>query len=426
MANLRFRIRGISENAPIYVRFTGSRSNRIELKTGYFCNPKYFNNETGKVRNVADFQEKEILRANLLDLENAITKTFNTTASYTKEWLQKEIDRHHGLLVEEKKTFTFIEIYEIFMDYKRFGTDEKVEESTLKSYNASLSRIKEFHKYKHYEYLIGEIGSDYISAFAQWAVSVARYESATYKKSITHIKTICTYAKNNKRLKVDETIFIRQPKTKLKNKSKDVKNQVLTIEEIYRIKAFNGAPYLENARDWLLISCWAGCRISDLMELTTDKIVMTINKERALHYTQTKTGHDVEAPIHPHVEEILLKNNGFPRPISHPKYNKYIKELCKQIGINEMVEGSKMCPKTNRKIVGQFPKYELISSHIGRRSFATNHYGKFSNQQIMKVTGHHTETQLLEYVCKMDTKHVTDFGVYWKKEEEQLLKQKQA
>ena len=44
------------------------------------------------------------------------------------------------------------------------------------------------------------------------------------------------------------------------------------------------------------------------------------------------------------------------------------------------------------------PKYELIGSHIGRRSFATNYYGKIPTALIMSVTGHLTESSFLMYI----------------------------
>ena len=47
-----------------------------------------------------------------------------------------------------------------------------------------------------------------------------------------------------------------------------------------------------------------------------------------------------------------------------------------------------------------YPKYELITSHTMRRSFATNHYGKIPTPILMKLTGHSRESTLLEYVGK--------------------------
>ena len=126
-----------------------------------------------------------------------------------------------------------------------------------------------------------------------------------------------------------------------------------------------------------------------------------------------KTGQEVQLPIHSDVQKIINKRGGFPRKISHVNYNKYIKKLCREIGMTELVKGKRIDGKTNRLKVATYPKFELIASHIGRRSFATNHFGKFPNQVIMRVTGHLTEKQFLNYIGKKDTHHFSDFTKYW-------------
>jgi len=50
--------------------------------------------------------------------------------------------------------------------------------------------------------------------------------------------------------------------------------------------------------------------------------------------------------------------------------------------------------------VSIFPKYQLLSSHELRRSFATNHYEKIPTPILMKLTGHSRESTFLEYVGK--------------------------
>ncbi|WP_156424163.1 hypothetical protein [Myroides odoratus] len=49
---------------------------------------------------------------------------------------------------------------------------------------------------------------------------------------------------------------------------------------------------------------------------------------------------------------------------------------------------------------GMFKKHELVTSHIGRRSFATNNYGKIPTVFLMNMTGHSTEQMFLKYIGK--------------------------
>ena len=100
---------------------------------------------------------------------------------------------------------------------------------------------------------------------------------------------------------------------------------------------------------------------------------------------------------------ILEKNKGeFPRQISDQRYNEYIKKVCKEAGLTALVYGSKMDKKTKRKVTGMFPKHELCASHIGRRSYATNNFGRVPTSLLRYVTGHSSEGMLLSYLGKSD------------------------
>jgi hypothetical protein len=84
------------------------------------------------------------------------------------------------------------------------------------------------------------------------------------------------------------------------------------------------------------------------------------------------------------------------------------------VGINELIEGSKMDSKSKRKESGVFPKYELLSTHTGRRSFASNHYGKFPIEMLMLVTGHKSIAQFLEYVGENPDEHISTLNKYYR------------
>ena len=61
--------------------------------------------------------------------------------------------------------------------------------------------------------------------------------------------------------------------------------------------------------------------------------------------------------------------------------------------------------KIFRKKTGKYQKYELVTSHICRRSFATNYYGEINTSLLISATGHSTEVQFLRYVGKKSTQN---------------------
>ena len=103
-------------------------------------------------------------------------------------------------------------------------------------------------------------------------------------------------------------------------------------------------------------------------------------------------------PLHPVVSEILEKYEyQMPDIISNQKFNDYIKEVGKLAGIND----NEVITKTiGGKLTSEsLPKYELISSHTGRRSFCTNMYKRgLPTLMIMSISGHKNEKSFLKYI----------------------------
>jgi integrase len=123
--------------------------------------------------------------------------------------------------------------------------------------------------------------------------------------------------------------------------------------------------------------------------------------------------------LHPQVKAILEKRAGFPRSISDQKFNVHVKELCLVAKFTELIHGSKINKETKRKEEKIYPKWELVTSHICRRSFATNLYGKLDNLTIMAITGHQTETQFLKYIKITNTEKADKLKEYWNKQNEE-------
>ena len=165
--------------------------------------------------------------------------------------------------------------------------------------------------------------------------------------------------------------------------------------------------YQDNARNWFVIECHTGLRVSDLSKLSKADIV---NKKigsknvRGANVIQTKTGNSIFIPFNKSIENILLKNDGnFPRKISDQKFNKYIKEVCMEAKITQLVRGSKLVKledaELHRKVVNMYPKNSLVSSHTGRRTFATlNYLNGVKPYTIMEITGHQSLTSFEKYL----------------------------
>ncbi len=151
-----------------------------------------------------------------------------------------------------------------------------------------------------------------------------------------------------------------------------------------------------------------GCRFSDL-----EKVGKTDIKDGFITFRQQKTNAKVTIPLHPVVLEILDKYDfNLPEPISNQRFNEYIKEAAQMAGIDT--------PETITRTVGNalksetYPKYQLISSHTGRRSFCTNQYKRgLPTLMIMSISGHKTEKSFLKYIKVTQTEHASMMKKAW-------------
>ena len=227
------------------------------------------------------------------------------------------------------------------------------------------------------------------------------YSQNTIQREFVTIKTFCKHAQYLGLETHPQLDSLRIDREK-------VEKIYLTFEELTKIENISKnqlTENLENAKDWLIISCYTGQRVSDFMRFTKEQIRIE-NDEYLLEFTQKKTGKNMTVPLHPKVLEILNKRKGkFPYPISDQKYNGFIKTVCELAEINELTKGSKLVEtETNsgvyRKKSGMYKKFNLVTSHIGRRSFATNFYGEIPTTYLIYITGHSTETMFLNYIGK--------------------------
>lgn len=431
MASINFRTKGKDKpESTIYVTFRNGRNCALEVSSKIVApNSNWI--ARGKVVN-KEGHEKYIrtnLQAKLDALRAKISSDLVANKQYTKEWLQLVVDDFHGITPEQDDKLT--DYFDKYIEHKKFEVGDDLSPHTLKTYVTSKNRIKEFEKYqiekkkRTKEYSLNEVGLEFKSDFIRWAKHEVKYSPASFMKTLKQIKPVLKYARDLQ-IQIDEA-YLKDTKSLSQSKNSKDKQRLpplyLNLSEINSLRKFKGSDYLENARDWLVISCWTACRVGDLMNLNSSNIEITISGEKSIRYQQNKVGIEVVTPYHDHVAEIIERNGGeFPRPISDVKYNLYIKELCKRVGMTQIIKGEKTIVLedgvSKRKVRGLFPKHELIASHVGRRSFASNHYGLLPTEVIMLVTGHESIKQFLEYVGKKSDEHIDIMHKFYQDQKE--------
>jgi integrase len=403
MASINFLYRSTKEKANLNVRLLYRHNNKdfvfgaktkLEVSKTYWSKQHKKNSKDIEITNL----QTEI-NSELNKIENHILKAFNSVnpISINKDWLTSQIDYYYTPQKENRIIPNdLINYIDFYIEYRKNETTK----STLKKINVIKQLLIRFEAYRKATILIKGINDNFKNEFVNYC-KAELYAQNTIQRAFVFIKTFCKHA----RFLGIET---HNQLDGLKIERQKVDKIYLSFEDLTKIETIDKSKLtdsLENAKDWLIISCYTGQRISDFMRFTDEQIRIEDGKH-LIEFTQKKTGKNMTVPLHPKVLEILKKRNGnFPYKISDQKYNDFIKDVCKLAEVNEPIKGSKMVEtekdsKVYRKQTGTYKKHELVTSHIGRRSFATNFYTTIPTSLLINITGHSTESMFLNYIGK--------------------------
>lgn len=293
--------------------------------------------------------------------------------------------------------------------------------STIKNYTLFRNIITEYQTIHKKQIHFIDISKPFVEKFTNWLINFKQYSTNYAGKQLEILKTVCIDAEKNEIEVTPHSKAIQN----FREGDKDRYIQTLSFDELDQIKFadFTNQKQLDqfkkenpeltnrlaittetlnNARNYILLGCEIGQRGGDLLNIEPENI-RSNGKSIYIDIIQQKTGKSVTVGIvSPYVIDVV--SNNFPTKIAHQKLNDIIKVVCKLSGIDEVVKGTKLNTVTNRKELGMFPKYELISSHCFRRSFATNYYKKIPTPILINITGHSKESLFLTYINKREDK----------------------
>tara|TARA_B110000046_G_C12968975_1_gene388066 strand:- start:88 stop:1371 length:1284 start_codon:yes stop_codon:yes gene_type:complete len=280
----------------------------------------------------------------------------------------------------------------------------QVKENSYKLYSQIKRVIKDYEDHTNQVYEVKDIDLKFNDAFTIWLQDVAGYSNNSVRQ---HVGGLVQVLKFSKKRGVKVSTDLEFFKDGLK-KQKTL-NVYLSLEEIQKISELKDLDEGECiARDWLVISCFTAQRSSDMFRFNS-KDIDASGEWITVQQTKNDTSAKILVPIMPQVRAILNKYDGEFPPLyplnNYFRYVKTIKKVCKKAGLDEMVDtlaSKRNGTKKNDTIVASEvvskEKWEVVGSHVGRRSFATNFYGKIPTPLITSITGHLTESSFLLYI----------------------------
>lgn len=406
MSSVKFRIRSkANKEVSIKIYLSLGRMNFIEMNSGFSINPNDWSSKTDLP--LQNSPENKDLLAILKKLEAFVHHNLNESQGkgelIDRFWLERTIDNCFNRTKSKESTLLLDHIQYIIDNAHTRKIKGKnrlgISKSRVASYVTFKGIITQYQIVIKKQLQLLDISKQFVDGFTKWLLDDKRFSMNYAGKQVDNLKTVCLDA-GKSGMKINS--FVSQIESF--SESDDERYiTTLSFEELEKIKNKempNGS--LRNAKNWLLLGCEIGQRGSDLLKLSS-KNMRYKNGNLYLDLIQSKTNKDVTIPIvSKHIIEIL--ENHFPISISSQRLNDNIKIVCQLAEINEIIEGKKIDSTTRRKILGFYPKHDLISSHSFRRSFATNYYKKIPTPILMNLTGHSKESIFLKYINKREDK----------------------
>ncbi len=390
-------------------------------------NPKFWNGETQRAKHSKDFREYPEFNARIDSIESTIKSVFRRYLNENqnepphpedfKVLLDKEIKQIEPV---KDKLYTFFNYYMDLIERTKNGKRLKPKDAkrfskdTIQIYENTYNRLIQFQKTRSRTIDFSTIDLDFYYDFLQYLTEDLDLSTNTIGKDIKTLKTILNDATErgfNTNLAFKSKKFITPTE-----ESDSIYLNEKELLEMSNLDLSNNSQ-LENVRYAFLVGCWTGLRYSDFSQLTLDHI-----KGDYIKIKTQKTNKWLTIPVHVELIKLLKDHDGaFPKPIRNDQINISLKEIGNLIDClqaNEFIS----ITKGGVKIEKCFKKWELLTSHTARRSFATNQYLSGARPlSIMAITGHQTEKSFNVYL-KLDGKdHARIMRDGWMDGSEQAL-----
>ncbi|NME66595.1 site-specific integrase [Flammeovirga aprica] len=363
---------------------------RIILSTGIKIPPKHWSAKNQKVLGV----NPDAIQYNRIITEFK-SKAFSIYQDAKLKGLIVNGEYMREMMTPKEKAVskvnTFWDAYDNYLEY----ISNKNADKTIKKFNTLKNKhLKGFEETKKVSFDLDNIGVTFFNSFQSFLESHQKLRVDSVGKYLKNFKTFLNWC-----VLMNITENEEYKKFKVKHQPQTLR-PILTKAEIEKLSNTSfDADYLNNAKDLLVLSCLTGLRFSDYSKINKAHIRTDQNGKRYITIRQTKTNEPIEVPLNKTSNRIVddLLEGVKVRVISNQKLNKYIKEVCKLAEIDELFEVHEFRGKfkTSKKV----HKYELIETHTGRRSFASNLLIDGLNSEIvMKFTGHTDYKSFMRYV----------------------------
>lgn len=365
---------------------------------------KYWDEKKKQVKETKQFPEYFRINNKLIAIRATIFKCFDTymeenrneepSTNVLKRLLDNEFNKKSGGFSKPK--LTLLGYLQEIIDRSESGlrvqpqSGKPIAPNTIKTYKTTKLHLTKFAENNSLKLAFDDINLEFYDAYKAYLMKELQLSNNTVGKHFQIIKLVMNEASDNG---LTTNTSFRSKRFFVIRETAD--SIFLTNDEIKALQGLDLSAYknLDVTRDLFIIGCMTGLRYSDLASLKPENI-----EKDKIFLEQAKTKIRVVVPINEDVRRVLLKYKTVPKAYSNQKSNQYLKEICKKVKALETIV-EKSITKGGKEQKSASQKWELVTTHTARRSFATNEVKKGTPIAfIMAITGHNTEKSFWKYV----------------------------
>ena len=395
----------VVENVPIRMRVI-FLNNRVDFSTGYRIDISKWDFEMQKVKNGCTNKLKQTATDINTDLKKYETQIQDIFKAFeikniipTPDLLKQEFNVLNKQKLPDSIKKSKIDFKKAFEEFNsENGRHNNWTKSTFQKFESVKVHLSDFKSDLTFDYF-DEKG---INNYLLFLRDTKKMRNSTIIKQLGFLKWFLRWA-HERGYNQNETY--QKFKPKIKNVPKKV--IFLTTEELKKLREFQipeGKQHLERVRDVFLFCCYTGQRYSDVYNLKRSNV-----KKDHIEITTVKTSDSLFIDLNNNSRAILKKyeNVNFEGDkvlpvISNQKMNDYIKDLAELAGIDEPVHETHFVGSKRVETVS--PKYSLLGTHAGRRTFICYALSVgIPVQIVMRWTGHSDYKSMLPYIAVQDS-----------------------
>jgi site-specific recombinase XerD len=411
MASTKLVIRSDRKNfgkTTIYVQYT-HRSAKKKFSTGFSIEPDRWNSELGKP--IGNSKEVQELNATLQVIKGRIDKIVQAAIlageepsfALVEERL-KNLPTSPSKVAEPSKAPQVIkkDFLALFAEYIGATSASKAH-GTVKHYKTTLNHLKSYATTRGVKLALHELDINFYHDWVKFLTKELELTNGTANNQIKRVKVVMSYALDKG---LADNIAFRKFAL-LKHTEADI--TYLTQKELQTLfeADLSVKPRLAKVRDLFVLGCTTGLRHSDFSNIHPESI-----ENDQLVLRTVKTGDWLRVDLNQYSRAILARYpDGLPK-LSQQKLNEYVKELGQHCGLDKSTlvvhyQGSKRIEK-------RVPKYTLLSSHTGRRTFVTQSLERgMALEVVQKFTTHKDIKTLMRYAKVADEQKKLQMGKAW-------------